>query len=116
VHDLGKVHGAQTTRQGFLDLGCNVGLRTPSWEQVFVLAEVLSTAAPSAVLPDIPAPAVAPPDLAAASPALWLKGKAGWSDERFSSFCRLVIARPGPSTIEEDEQVAAAMLAEEGES
>jgi hypothetical protein len=97
--------GVPATRAAFIAVGCDLDQRNPSWEELYVVAAVLGWTGPAAA-----PPRSAPPSL---SPAFELKHAAGWSDERFSRFCRAVIGRPGVTTVEDDERVAEAMLAEE---
>ncbi len=40
--DLGKAFGSPAVRAAFLDLGCDLDQRTPSWEEIYVVAGVLS--------------------------------------------------------------------------
>lgn len=139
--DLVRRHGAAGFRERFQAVtGCDIDAATPTWEQLGAFDAWMRKAMPAGpagrgadVAPAGASPGAgpgaaafratdpigtsAPPpfDLAVVSPAIWLKERSGWSIARFAEFCRRTIGKPGPGTVAEDEEVAAAMLAEEDE-
>ncbi len=109
VMALGTRYGAAATTPVLKGLGLGLAQRTPSWEEIFVVALQVEPTTP------LPAPSFSPTPMAHdgdAVPSFVLRERLGWSIEKFNDLCRRVIGHVGPATAEDDIKVLAAMARE----
>lgn len=106
---LGTRYGAVPTTAALAVLGCDLAVRTPSWEELCVASMQFELTTP------LPEPSFAPTPMVhdgGAVPSFVLRERLGWSIEKFNDLCRRVIGRVGPATAEDDMKVLAAMARE----